>query len=77
MKTEYLTAGSRILAEKKNGTWQQYLYDGDGQLTAMTYKGKDYYFIRDNLRAITGLVDSEGKAVVNFRYNSWGKPEAW
>ena len=39
----------------------------------MTYKGKDYYFIRDNLRAITGLVDSEGKAVVNYRYNSWGK----
>ena len=73
VKTEYLTAGSRILAEKKNGTWQQYLYDGDGQLTAMTYKGKDYYFIRDNLRAITGLVDSEGKAVVNYRYNSWGK----
>ena len=73
MKTEYLTAGSRILAEKKNGTWQQYLYDGDGQLTAMTYKGKDYYFIRDNLRVITGLVDSEGKAVVNYRYNSWGK----
>ena len=73
VKTEYLTAGSRILAEKKNGTWQQYLYDGDGQLTAMTYKGKDYYFIRDNLRVITGLVDSEGKAVVNYRYNSWGK----
>ena len=73
VKTEYLTAGSRILAEKKNGTWQQYLYDGDGQLTDMTYKGKDYYFIRDNLRVITGLVDSEGKAVVNYRYNSWGK----
>ena len=73
MKTEYLTAGSRILAEKKNGTWQHYLYDGGGQLTAMTYKGKDYYFIRDNLRVITGLVDSEGKAVVNYRYNSWGK----
>ena len=73
VKTEYLTAGSRILAEKKNGTWQQYLYDGDGQLTAMTYKGKDYYFIRDNLRVITGLVDSEGKTVVNYSYNSWGK----
>ena len=73
VKTEYLTAGSRILAEKKNGTWQHYLYDGDGQLTAMTYKGKDYYFVRDNLRVITSLVDSDGKTVVNYSYNSWGK----
>ena len=73
VKTEYLTAGGSILAEKKNGKWQQYLYDGSGQLMAIRYKGADYYYIRDGLMCITGLVDANGGAVVNYRYDSWGK----
>ena len=73
VKTEYLTAGGSILAEKKNGVWQHYLYDGSGQLTAIRYKGADYYYIRDGLMSITGLVDANGGAVVNYRYDSWGK----
>ena len=72
VKTEYLTAGGSILAEKKNGKWQQYLYDGSGQLMAIRYKGADYYYIRDGLMCITGLVDANGGAVVNYRYDSWG-----
>ena len=71
--TEYLTAGGSVLGEKKNGVWQYYLYDGDGQLSAISYKGGDYYYIRDNLRTITGLVDANGVAVVNYRYDSWGR----
>ena len=57
---------------KKNGVWQQYLYDGSGQLMAIRYKGADYYYIRDGLMTITGLVDANGTAVVNYRYDSWG-----
>ena len=71
--TEYLTAGGSVLSEKKNGVWQHYLYDGSGQLTAIRYKGADYYYIRDGLMTITGLVDANGGAVVNYRYDSWGK----
>ncbi len=71
--TEYLIAGGSVLGEKKNGVWQYYLYDGDGQLSAISYKGGDYYYIRDNLRTITGLVDANGAAVVNYRYDSWGR----
>ena len=70
--TEYLTAGGSILSEKKNGIWQHYLYDGSGQLMAIRYKGADYYYLRDGLMTITGLVDANGTAVVNYRYDSWG-----
>jgi len=73
VKTEYLTAGGSILAEKKNGKWQHYLYEGSGQLMAIRYKGADYYYIRDGLMCITGLVDANGAAVVNYKYDSWGK----
>ena len=52
--------------------WQHYLYDGSGQLMAIRYKGADYYYIRDGLMTITGLIDANGTAVVNYRYDSWG-----
>ena len=70
--TEYLTAGGSVLSEKKNGVWQHYLYDGSGQLMAIRYKGADYYYIRNGLMTITGLIDANGTAVVNYRYDSWG-----
>ena len=70
--TEYLTAGGSVLSEKKNGVWQHYLYDGSGQLMAIRYKGADYYYIRNGLMTITGLVDANGTAVVNYFYDSWG-----
>ena len=46
--------------------WQHYLYDGSGQLMAIRYKGADYYYIRDGLMSITGLVDANGVAVVTI-----------
>ena len=58
---------------KKNGVWQQYLYDGSGQLMAIRYKGADYYYVRNGLMTITGLVDANGTAVVNYFYESWGR----
>ena len=70
---DQLTAGGSVLSEKKNGIWQHYLYDGSGQLMAIRYKGADYYYIRDGLMTITGLVDANGAAVVNYRYDSWGR----
>ena len=46
--------------------------NGSGQLMAIRYKGADYYYIRDGLMSITGLVDANGAAVVNYSYDSWG-----
>ena len=39
---------------------------------AIRYKGADYYYIRDGLMTIIGLVGANGVAVVNYRYDSWG-----
>lgn len=72
VKTEYLTAGGRVLSEKKGGTWQHYLYDARGQLHAIQYKGADYYYVRDGLMNIIGLVDTSGNTVVSYQYDSWG-----
>lgn len=67
-----VSENSRIQLEFRDGaavmmTWQHYLYDGSGQLMVIRYKGADYYYIRDGLMTITGLVDANGAAVVNYR----------
>ena len=72
-----VSENSRMQLEFRAGAvvmmaWQHYLYDGSGQLTAIRYKGADYYYIRDGLMTITGLIDANGIAVVNYRYDSWG-----
>ena len=73
-----VSENSRMQLEFRAGAvvmmaWQHYLYDGSGQLMAIRYKGADYYYIRDGLMTITGLVDANGAAVVNYRYDSWGR----
>lgn len=72
-----VSENSRMQLEFRAGAvvmmaWQHYLYDGSGQLMAIRYKGADYYYIRDGLMTITGLIDANGTAVVNYRYDSWG-----
>ena len=72
-----VSENSRMQLEFRAGAvvmmaWQHYLYDGSGQLMAIRYKGADYYYIRDGLMTITGLIDANGIAVVNYRYDSWG-----
>lgn len=72
-----VSENSRMQLEFRDGAavmmaWQHYLYDGSGQLMAIRYKGADYYYIRDGLMTITGLVDANGAAVVNYFYDSWG-----
>ena len=66
----------RLSSIKRNGgkhvTEFTYAAAPDGGATGRV-KGADYYYIRDGLMCITGLVDANGGAVVNYRYDSWGK----
>ena len=66
----------RLSSIKRNGgkhvTEFTYAAASDGGATGRV-KGADYYYIRDGLMCITGLIDANGGAVVNYRYDSWGK----
>ena len=66
----------RLSSIKRNGgkhvTEFTYAAAPDGGATGRV-KGADYYYIRDGLMCITGLVDANGGAVVNYRFDSWGK----
>ena len=71
-----VSENSRMQLEFRAGAvvmmaWQHYLYDGSGQLMAIRYKGADYYYIRDGLMTITGLIDANGFKASEKTIYSW------
>ena len=72
--THYYLNGSAVIAQKTDaGERMDFLYDDKGNVFAVDYKNK-LYFYQTNLQGdITGIVDSNGKQVVTYTYDSWGK----
>ena len=72
--THYYLNGSAVIAQKTDaGERMDFLYDDKGNVFAVDYKDK-LYFYQTNLQGdITGIVDSNGKQVVTYTYDSWGK----
>ncbi len=80
---EYDGRGRRI---KKNDT--EYYYDSEDRLVASSdgmeyfydhigvagfrYNNKTYFYLRDMLNNITGIIDSNGIRVVEYEYDAWG-----
>lgn len=40
----------------------------------VTYKGANYYYLRNLQNDVIGLLNSSGTAVVSYIYDTWGKP---
>ena len=42
------------------------------QLYGLVYNGSTYYYVRDQLLYILGIVDTNGNLMVKYNYNAWG-----
>lgn len=71
--TEYRWAGDLLLSEKTGTQTMWYRYDSAAVLVSVTIKGKIYFYIRNAQNDIIALVDADGKEVVKYKYDSWGK----
>ena len=49
-------------------------YDANGQVQAVNYNGTYYYYLRNGQGDIVKLIDGSGNIVVEYAYDSWGKP---
>ena len=71
--TEYRMAGSLIVSERAGDETIWYQYDSAARLVAMMIGGARYNYVRNVQNDIIGLIDSAGKRVVSYKYDSWGK----
>jgi YD repeat-containing protein len=65
----YYYEGSRLISE--DGV-KHFLYDEAGILYGMIFIKYAYYYIRDILGNIIGLVDKDGRIVVKYAYDAFG-----
>ena len=71
--TEYRMAGSLLVSERTGDETIWYQYDSAASLVAMIIGGTRYNYVRNDQNDIVGLIDSTGKRVVSYKYDSWGK----
>ena len=57
-----------------NSITQTFSYDASGNLVSVNYNGTEYYYLRNAQNDIVKIIDGNGNAVVEYTYDSWGKP---
>ena len=71
--TQYNISEDMVTWEKSGAnTPIYYLYDVNGDLWGLNYKGNVYFYVRNAQNDITKIVDSKGCVVVSYRYDVWG-----
>ncbi len=72
--TYYEYDGDKLIYEKSSTARLDFLYDENGELYGFIKDSKDkYFYIRDCLKNILGIIDSEGKLVVKYYHEAYGK----
>jgi RHS repeat-associated protein len=74
--TDFRMAGSLLTSQKKGTQVTYFAYDSAGNLIGMSAGSERYYYVRNAQNDITGLIDESGTLVVQYEYDSWGKPLA-
>lgn len=74
--TKFVYNGGKVIAEYTGTKRVDYLYDENGMLYGFIYNNAKYFYIRDTLQNIMGIVDANGNAVVHYNYTAYGECKA-
>ena len=76
--TSYYYEGNRLITEYKNSNDRlDFLYDNNGLLYGFIQnKTTTYYYLRDVLQNILGIVDTNGYLIVKYTCNAYGGEQA-
>ena len=74
--TKYIYEGSKLVGlkvlENNIETTLIFNYDNHNKLMGLSIDNKEYFYIRDMLENILGIIDQEGNVVVYYKYDAWG-----
>ena len=73
-ETQFFYDGTKLIAEISPEHRFDFLYDENDRLYGFVLdKTATYFYVRDTLENVLGIVDSTGNLVVQYAYNAWGK----
>ena len=77
VSTRYFYDDNKLVAEISPTHRLDFLYDENDKLYGFILdKSTPYFYVRDALENILGIIDKNGNLVVQYAYNAWGKPES-
>ncbi len=72
--TNYVYDGNKLITEISSTHRFDFLYDENGRLYGFIYNDREWYFyIRDCLNNILGIVEPDGSLVAKYSYNAFGE----
>lgn len=72
-ETNYFYSEGKLIGEKTNNTYKYYLYDENGLICATIINGVLYYYVRNQLGEIIGLLNNNTSEVSYYEYDAFGK----
>ena len=77
LETRFFYDGAKLITEITPEHRLDFLYDENDRLYGFVLdKTAMYFYVRDTLENILGIIDKNGNLVVQYAYNAWGKPES-
>ena len=64
----------KIMKMQKGSDILLFLYEGDGRRVGFLLNGTGYYYVYNAQGDVVGLIDKTGTSVVQYSYDSWGRP---
>ena len=72
--TDYYYNGKVLIGLVKENDTLRFSYDAAGNAAAVNHNGTYYYYLRNGQGDIVKLIDGSKTTVVEYTYDSWGKP---
>ncbi len=74
VKTDFEYDGDKLIYQNNSDGRLDFLYDENGELYGFIKDSQDkYFYVRDCLKNILGIVDISGNLVVKYSYDAYGK----
>ncbi|MCM1350603.1 MAG: hypothetical protein NC182_05310 [Prevotella sp.] len=75
--TKYIYDDNQIVEMQIGEDTIQYNYDESNQIIGFSYQGKTYYYEKDILGNINGIINEEGKTIVRYQYDGYGNHQVY
>lgn len=73
VKTCFSYQNGTLVMEKSSDSEMRYHYDASGNLLYFDCGDKQYYYELDDQKSVVGILDHQGKRLVSYEYDAWGK----
>ena len=71
--TTYYLDGTNIIEQITGDTVLHFHYDSNDEIIGFTYNEADYFYVKNAMSDIIGIVDDSGNLIASYVYDAWGK----